>query len=344
MQMTRLKKSILMAMLLSITIPVFAESAPVYDADDMSSPDQMDQAQQYLPPPPPPPQDGAFVPGSAQPNPTGPISTSTMNIEGRVKQLEQQLSQLQSQGSAARVESLQTQVQGLRDQVEQLTRKLDQVQNQQKTMFQDLDARLTQGLKAGKATPPDTSASSIQTDIADNSITSTPTPKPYVASPAKSALTKVAKKAEVPAVAKPAADSKTSDNQPNVAEEQQIYQTAYNLIKQKKYNEAVSALQGMLKKYPSGQFAANAHYWLGELYGLVGKHDQSLSEFDTVISKFPGSPRVSDAQLKMGLIFAAQSKWPDAKAAFKKVINRYPGTGSARLASEQLKQIKIAGH
>ena len=116
------------------------------------------------------------------------------------------------------------------------------------------------------------------------------------------------------------------------------------MIKAKKYNEAVSALQNMLKKYPSGQFASNAHYWLGELYGLVGKHDQALTEFETVVTKFPDSPRVSDAQLKIGLIYATQSKWSDAKSSFKKVINRYPGTASARLASEQLKQIKQAGH
>ena len=96
----------------------------------------------------------------------------------------------------------------------------------------------------------------------------------------------------------------------------------------------------MLKKYPSGQFAANAHYWLGELYGLMGKNDQAVTEFGAVVQNYPDSPRVSDAQLKVGLIYAAQFKWSDAKSSFKKVINRYPGTASARLAAEQLKQIK----
>jgi len=132
--------------------------------------------------------------------------------------------------------------------------------------------------------------------------------------------------------------------QPNVAEEQQIYQTAYNLIKLKKYGEAVNTLQSMLKRYPSGQFASNAHYWLGELYGVMGKNDQALSEFATVVKTYPDSPRVSDAQLKVGLIYATQLKWSDAKLAFKTVINRYPGTTSSRLAAEQIKQIKQAGH
>jgi TolA-binding protein len=48
--------------------------------------------------------------------------------------------------------------------------------------------------------------------------------------------------------------------------------------------------------------------------------------------------------LKLGLILAGQFKWTDAKSTFKKVINHYPGTASARLAAEQLRQIKEAGH
>jgi TolA-binding protein len=76
----------------------------------------------------------------------------------------------------------------------------------------------------------------------------------------------------------------------------------------------------------------------------MGKNDLALTEFDTVVVRYPDSPRVSDAQLKVGLIYSALAKWPDAKVSFKKVINHYPGTASARVAVEQLKQIKLAGH
>ena len=104
--------------------------------------------------------------------------------------------------------------------------------------------------------------------------------------------------AKIPAAADADSAPKTVA-QPNVAEEQQIYQTAYDLIKAKKYNEAINALQKMLQKYPSGQFAANAHYWLGELFGLLGKNDQSASEFSSVVKNYPDSPKVSDAQLSL---------------------------------------------
>lgn len=311
--------------LMGVTMSVYAESAPVYDADSL--PPQFETGpeasmDQDLPPPPPPGQEGTFIP-SGQPAVIGQ-PTSSLSIDQRVKRVEQQINNMQTSGASDRIDSLQNQVQLLRGQVEQLTHQLQQVQAQQKAMYSDLDKRVAAPAPASSVTP--AAAASLDTT--------------------KAAATNKASKVAKPVVATtetPAATAKP-DDQPNVAEELQIYQTAYNLIKAKKYEEAVNTLQGMLKKYPSGQFASNAHYWLGELYGLMGKNDQALAEFNTVLKTYPDSPRVSDAQLKVGLLYASQSKWSDAKAAFKKVINRYPGSASARLAAEHLKQIKQAGN
>jgi tol-pal system protein YbgF len=315
--------------LMGITMPAFAESAPVYDADSL--PPQFEtvdpaSADQDLPPPPPPGQEGAFIPRQQAPvSMDGPPLT----VDQRVKRVEQQLNNMQTSGASDRIDSLQNQVQNLRGQVEQLTHQIEQMQVQQKAMYSDLDKRLAQSGAAKSTT-------TLPTASANNE-----------AAAAASLALKTAANNKAGKIVKPTATTPTpaagSDDQPNVAEELQIYQTAYNLIKAKKYEEAVNTLQGMLKKYPSGQFASNAHYWLGELYGLMGKNDQALTEFNTVLKTYPDSPRVSDAQLKVGLIYASQSKWSDAKASFKKVINRYPGSASARLAAEHLKQIKQAG-
>ena len=312
-----------MAVLLSTAMLAFAEPAPVYDADEMSDSSPPAQQEDILPPPPAPQEEGGLIPtvrhDAGGSTPAGnSITASSVNMDQRLSKMEQQMASLQESSSAAHIESLQTQIQALRDQVEKLTHKLDQLQTEQKANYTELEQRLSQ-----PAASPSTDNQDVTGDEAQ--------PK----KPAAKAPSAVKKQETKPAAA---------DVQPNVAEEQQIYQTAYTLIKDKKYNEAVSALQDMLKKYPSGQFAANAHYWLGELYGLLGNHEKSLGEFITVVTTYPSSPRVSDAQLKVGIIFASQSKWTEAKSAFKKVINSYPGTASSRLASEQLKQIKKAGH
>ncbi len=306
---------------LLLSSPVFAESAPVYDADSVQFDNSMDQQDQRDVPPPPPEQEG-FKPiqvannGQAANNQEMPTSMRMehLSVEQRMQRVEQQINTIQNGDISARVGSLQDQVQSLQGQVELLTHQLQQLQAQSKAQYQDMDKRLTQ----------------------QNALTKTTTLAAGDSDKRKKPVTKLA----VTSSATESISTRTDVNQPNVAEEQEIYQTAYNMIKAKKYDEAVKALQGMLHKYPSGQFASNAHYWLGELYGLMGKNDQALNEFNTVVKLFPDSPRVSDAQLKVGLILASQSKWSEAKTIFKKIINRYPGTASARLASENLKQIQ----
>lgn len=318
-----------LAVLLSAALPVFAESAPVYDADSL--PQQYDANADAAPEelPPTPAAEEMYLP----PQPPMPTEATVqpLSMDQRLQRIERQVANMQSSDASTKADALQAQVQALRGQLEQITHQLEQMQAQQKTMYADLDKRLTQ-----QAATPTANAKVVAATETPPTTLNTETilpPKTPVKSKSKAAENKLT-----------ATAAKAGDNQPNVAEEQQIYQTAYDQIKAKKYSDAIATLQGMLNKYPSGQFAANAHYWLGELYGLLNKNNQALTEFNTVVKSYPDSPRVADAQLKVGLIYASQSQWTEAKAAFKKAISRYPGTASARLASEQLKQLKQAGH
>lgn len=336
---TTLMRILHVAVLTSIATFAFAEdAAPVYDADNYppafdGQPDVRPEVRPDIRPSVPVPE-SAYVPDA-------PMSQS-LSSDQRISRIEQQISNIQRTNSTPKIEALQSEIQALRGQVEQLSHQLQQVQNQQRTMYTDIDKRLTK--QPIKAISPDdanaTNSAEVTALRAQVEQLKAQKASGSMAKP-KSKTTDVVSDDVLPAVAP---DATEKSLQPNVAEEQQIYQTAYDLIKSKKYNEAIAALQKMLQKYPSGQFAANAHYWLGELYGLLGKNDQSAKEFVIIVKNYPNSPKVSDAQLKLGLIYMAQSKWVDAKLALKKVINRFPGTASARLAAEQLKQIKEAGH
>jgi tol-pal system protein YbgF len=332
MLIKNLKRMLMVVMLSSATTFVFADdAAPVYDADSM--PPQFD-GQSDMGPLPPPPSPSPQVQAERPYQP----SSSSLTTDQRLGRMEQQINNMQRSSASSKVEQLQTEVQSLRGQVEELNHQLQQIQQLQtqltqlRTMYTDMDKRLSKQATSAKNQQPlapaavdDQPASS---DVA--AATTTDTPSAPVPKTQK--------------IAKATAKSTTSDTQPNVAEEQQTYQTAYDLIKAKKYNEAIAALQKMLEKYPSGQFAANAHYWLGELYNLTGKNDQAASEFLKIVKNFPDSPKIADAQFKLGMLYASQQKWPEAKSSYRKVVSNYPGTASAHLASEQLKQLKQAGH
>ena len=341
----RIAKTIGIAAFLLAAMPVFAEPAPVYDADNLPAQfaGEPDHGSGEV-----------SVPNVAQERkpPLPSKSSLLLTPEQRLNRIEQQVTNLQNGDSASRLESLQHEVQSLRGQVEALTHQIQQLQAQQRSQYSDLDKRLTQQQRAPATVKENITASqkqaanktklpsaaSVATEPAEDPDEMALPASPQVAKQDTPAKTETTKTEAVTSEEKP------SSQQPDVAEEQQIYQTAYSLIKEKKYNDAIDALQKMLTKYPSGQFAANAHYWLGELYGLLGRNEQSLIEFNAVVRDYPDSPRISDAQLKLGLIYAAQFQWNEAKLAFRKTINRYPGSASSRLAAEQLKQIKQAGH
>ena len=341
MLIRHLKRSILVLALASVVPYAYAEdAAPVYDADNM--PSQFDGQPDMGPSP----SSGSAVtsPAPAQQLQSEHLFTSPspqgLTLDQRIGRLEQQANNSDKANSASRIEELQKEVQTLRGQVEEQTHQVQtlqtqvtQLQTQQHTLSADIDKRVDKLAKNNKSA----TVTDEPQNVDDSSTKS-------LKSAAKPMKTDKLDAADAAAKVDTTEQKKAGADQPNVAEEQQIYQTAYDLIKSKKYNEAIAALQKMLQKYPTGQFAANAHYWLGELYALTGKNDKSANEFSAVMSDFPDSPKVPEAQLKLGMLYLADSKWSDAKSAFKRVVRKYPGTASAHQAMEQLKGLKQLGH
>lgn len=287
-------------------------AAPVYDVDSMSTDETLVQ------------QDAAptVIEGTATVTQTASRSSS---LEQRLARLERELGNEQHQ----RLSGLQEEVQALRAQVEELNHRLQALAKRQQ------ESRALEKQPVNKAVT-EPSMSAFPRDENEDSGMQTSSSK----ATSRADTVETAKSSKKPIHL----HEKNSTNQPNAAEEQAAYQLAFDLIKAKKYNQAITSLQKMLSKYPTGQFAANAHYWLGELYTLTGQHEQAQSAFTTLIKNYPTHARVADSELKLGLIYAAQLKWPEAKSFFNKVIHQFPDSPSARLAMEQLKELKAAGH
>jgi tol-pal system protein YbgF len=299
-------KPTLFCLVLMSSFAYAEHTAPVYDVDSMSNDDATQEVSVVKP------------------------AAASLSVEQRLARLEQQLENAQQNDATKQLASMQGEVQALRGQVEELTHRLQEMSNQQQLSKVNAEPSMSAFPRVA------------DDDATPNKITRNKSGSAAVLADKKSPVSSRGSKA-MPSTA---AQEKTTAAtvQPNLAEEQAVYQTAYNLIKAKKYDEAIAALQKMLVKYPAGQFAANAHYWLGELYSLTGQHEQAAAEFVAVVKHYPSNPRVADSELKLGLIYATQLKWVDAKASFAKVVHQYPGTPSARLAMEQLKQLKQAGH
>lgn len=119
-------------------------------------------------------------------------------------------------------------------------------------------------------------------------------------------------------------------------DEQLSYVAAYEHIKHRQYQKALPALQTFVATYPDGPYAANAHYWLGELYLNDGQLQDARSQFEVVVKDFTDSNKVASAQYKLGITYERLGFKDKAQAQFLKVTEEFPGTAISRLAKAKI--------
>lgn len=218
------------------------------------------------------------------------------------------------------VKSLQQEIQELRGQLEVQSHDLKVLQEQQLSYYKDLDARI----RNPSATPPKTASA----PTVSQQLPTTDVPPP-----------KVSVSPKTPAIAEPAKVIPTAANSvrdSNPASEQIRYLAAFDLIKTKQHDKAVTAMQSFTNDYPNGGYTANAHYWLGELYMTKKDYPNAISHFDTVLKQFSSSNKSAPSLLKMGYALAASGKKQEAILRLKQVVKNYPDTNTAKLAKAKL--------
>ncbi|MBN7798575.1 tol-pal system protein YbgF [Parahaliea mediterranea] len=116
------------------------------------------------------------------------------------------------------------------------------------------------------------------------------------------------------------------------------YQAAYDLVRTQQFDQAVAAFNQFLRQYPSGRFAPNAHYWLGELYLVVQPVDleSSRQAFTLLLDEYPDNAKVPDAMYKLGRVHFMKGNRDRAREYLDRVVRDYGGSNSAaaRLAQE----------
>ncbi|OOV87572.1 tol-pal system protein YbgF [Oceanospirillum linum] len=135
----------------------------------------------------------------------------------------------------------------------------------------------------------------------------------------------------------PASSSDQSSGLPVVSgTAKEAYQAAYALVKQQKFDQAITAYQGFIKNYPDSSLQPNAYYWLGELYMVKDLTQEAERVFRTVVETYPKSLKVPDASYKLGLVFARYGQMDKAKAQMNEVKSKFPKTTASKLADQFL--------
>lgn len=123
----------------------------------------------------------------------------------------------------------------------------------------------------------------------------------------------------------------------NVGDESGLYRQATNLIiKNKDFDGGIALLQSYLANYPSGFYASNAYYWLGQVYLQKNDLEQSKNWFSRLIDEYPSHQKSDEVKYKLGKVYDEMGDKPRAKALLQEVANS--NSAAADLARDYLKQ------
>ena len=218
------------------------------------------------------------------------------------------------------VESLGTEVRELRGQLEALSHALNQAKERQRELYLDADQRLQ---RLESATPARTAG---------------PTPAPATP-PATPATPSQATAPGQPAPATPSTPETPPPAGIDPFAEQQAYQSAFDLLKSGRYEDAAVAFQQFLAEFPAGSYADNAQYWLGETFYITRKFQQAVQEFERLVAMHPNSQKLTHALLKIGYAHDELGNTADAERVLGELIERYPQSAAAGLARKRLLSI-----
>ena len=254
------------------------------------------------------------------------------DLDERLKRIERLL---ESEGLVRlfeEVESLGAEIRGLRGQLEMQAHTIDQIKERQRELYLDVDQRLQRiesgaplqaaGAQQPAAAAPDAAAAATSTPSA-----SAPATQQSPAQPSATAATEPAATAAAPAGVDPFA-------------EQQAYQSAFDLLKSGRYEDAATALRQFIATYPAGSYADNAQYWLGETHYITRRFDLALQEFQRLVSEYPGSQKLAGALLKIGYTHDELGNKAQAERILSDLVERYPQSAAAGLARKRLLSIR----
>lgn len=234
------------------------------------------------------------------------------SLADRVAALEQRAAS--DNGATAlvnQISQLRAEAQELRGQIEQLQQQLEQAKQGQRSQYLDLDGRLNR-LEGGAGAPASASA------------------PPVAAAPGQPAAPAAANPSRAPVASLPVD-----------ADERSGYTHAFDALNGGDYAESARRFRDFLGRYPSGQYAPNAMYWLGESYYVTQNYALAGEQFQGLLDRYPQHDKAAGALLKLGLSQYGLKQYDAAEETLRMVIRRYPGSDVARTADDRLRALEL---
>ena len=123
-------------------------------------------------------------------------------------------------------------------------------------------------------------------------------------------------------------------------DERGAYSAAFDLMKNKQFDQSIVAFGQVIQEYPNGQFTPNSYYWLGELHLAKADLESSRQSFTQVVNLYPTHNKVPDALYKLGVVYHRLGNATRALEFLDQTMNKYPNTPAAGLARSYAQELR----
>jgi TolA-binding protein len=120
------------------------------------------------------------------------------------------------------------------------------------------------------------------------------------------------------------------------------YNTAFHDFQAKKDDQAFEEFAQYVKYAPESENAANAQYYIGQIYYRGEQYEDAVKAFDLVLDKYPPNSKTLESQYMKGCALMKAGHNTAAGAEFKNFIAKYPDSPRAKDARAHLVQLGMA--
>lgn len=122
----------------------------------------------------------------------------------------------------------------------------------------------------------------------------------------------------------------------------EIFVRAFNLYNEKKYTEAINALNEIEKKFPNDTIVAKSLYGIGFIYenGLLNK-DSSVAYYSKLTEKYPLSGYAENIAAKLEYIKSLEVKDSSSSDSLKNIVSDSASTGKENIKNEEVKEGEV---
>jgi TolA-binding protein len=120
------------------------------------------------------------------------------------------------------------------------------------------------------------------------------------------------------------------------------YNAAYHDFGNKKDDQALEEFGQYVKYAPESENAANAQYYIGQIYYRGEQYEDAVKAFDVVLDKYPPNSKTQESQYMKGCALMKAGHNSAAGAEFKNFIAKYRDSPRAKDARAHLVELGMA--